>query len=210
MQNNHLRYQDSYWKKTDPKEQAFRLVPSGSRVLDLGCWTGRLGEKLKKEKGCFVVGVDIDGEALSGAEKREDKVLAIDLDQPERLMKALESEVFDYILALDVLEHLKNPGKLLSSLKIFLKKNGKMIVSVPNVANIDVRLSLLLGKFEYMRSGILDETHLRFFTFSSIKSLLEKSGWKIEKVYSNGRKLRKVWPGLFAFQFIFVCQKKND
>ncbi len=209
MQNTRFRYPDSPWKKSDPKERAWELVSAASRVLDLGCWTGRLGEKLKQEKNCFVVGVDNLPEALATAKKRLDKVLAVDLEQPEKLTKGLGDEAFDYILALDVLEHLGNPAKLLPSLKPFLKNSGRMIVSVPNVANIDIRKNLLFGKFEYVPAGILDETHRRFFTLSSIQSLLEKSGWKIEKIYTNGGKLRKIWPGLFAFQFTFVC-RKND
>jgi SAM-dependent methyltransferase len=86
---------------------------------------------------------------------------------------------FDLILLQDVLEHLRAPGELLRECLGLLKANGRILVSLPNVANISVRLALLCGRFEYARRGILDETHVRFYTARSARRLLEEAGYEI-------------------------------
>lgn len=199
-----FRYEDILWPKTDAKEFVFEEIVRQSRVLDLGCWTGRLGEKLKKEKGCFVTGVDIDKSALKIAGKRLDFVCQADLDFPEILRKKIK-EKFDYVVLTDVLEHLKNPERLLEKLKFFLNANGLLIVSIPNIANWSIRLSLLFGKFNYEETGILDKTHLRFFTRETAIKLIEESGYTIEKIKFSGT---KVLPALKAVQFVFFCRIK--
>jgi len=87
---NSFRYEDRQWPKTDAKEYIFSLIRPESYILDLGCWTGRLGEKLRLEKKCEIVGVDINQEALSLAKKRLNYVFQLDLDQPEFLKKVLK------------------------------------------------------------------------------------------------------------------------
>ena len=199
-----LRYQDSLWPKTDAKEIVFTEIADNSSVLDLGCWTGRLGEKLKKEKGCYVAGVDIDKTALKIAAGRLDFVCAADLDFSKVLKKKIIRK-FDYIVLTDVLEHLKNPEELLVTAKKFLTKDGLLIASVPNVANWSVRLPLLFGRFDYEETGILDKTHLRFFTQKTARKMFENSGYTIEKIKFSGT---TIFPTLKAVQFIFFCRVK--
>jgi len=202
-----FKYQDELWGKQDAKAFASQLILPGTRVLDLGCWSGKFGEFLRKEKKCLVTGVEINDQALLLARKRLKEVFKVDLNDPLALKKFLVKKTFDYITVLDVAEHLQNPEKLLLSLTNFLAPKGKLIVSVPNIANWEIRLALLRGKFEYTRTGILDSSHRRFFTLDSFKDLLESSGFKIEKMYFNGKKLKKFFPKLFAFQFIALCHQ---
>lgn len=200
--DNDFRYDDIAWPKNDAKEFIFPVIRPQSKVLDLGCWTGRLGDKLRKEKDCFVVGVDINKKAMVLAQKRLNETYQIDLNQGELLAKSIRQK-FDFIVLADVLEHLKDPENLLKTVKQFLDKNGCLLISLPNIANWRVRWSLLCGKFDYEKTGILDETHLRHFTKASAKEMIEKAGYKVEKIYYTGTKFL---PTLKAYQFVFDCK----
>jgi len=130
------------------------------------------------------------------------------------------------IVCADVLEHLADPARILASVREWLAPGGVLLVSVPNVANAAVRLSLLAGRFEYAEKGILDRTHLRFFTRKSGKTLIEKAGFRVVRIRATpvpaelalpvlGRSpLRplsrglasaaaRVWPTLFGYQFLY-------
>ncbi len=211
--DNDFKYSDEPWVKHDAKEVVFSSVTPNTKVFDLGCWTGLLGEKLKKEKNCIVFGVDINKKALELAKKRLDKVFLVDLEDSESLNKILpppgrgqnDENKFDFITATDVLEHLKNPEELLFKVKKYLKDNGRLIISVPNIAFWTIRIKHLLGNFDYEKTGILDNTHLRFFTKKTATQMLENCGYVIEKLYFTGTKFL---PELKAFQFVFICKKE--
>jgi SAM-dependent methyltransferase len=133
---------------------------------------------------------------------------------------------FDVIVAGDVLEHLPRPGDLLSALKPLLKSDGTLLVSLPNVANVTVRAALLAGRFPYADRGILDRTHLRFYTRAGARALLDQAGFRIRwetatampvelalpalgtpplagPVRAGARLLAAAWPTLFGYQFVF-------
>jgi O-antigen biosynthesis protein len=95
------------------------------------------------------------------------------------VIQALNGKRFDRVLLLDILEHLRRPEDLLAECQEVLDRDGQLIVSLPNVANITVRLMLLFGRFSYTERGLLDRTHLRFFTRKTARRLLERSGYKI-------------------------------
>ncbi|HVE47627.1 MAG TPA: class I SAM-dependent methyltransferase [Acidimicrobiales bacterium] len=158
------------------------LVPSGSRVLDVGCASGYLGEALRA-KGCRVWGVDGDARSLAAvpANVYED-VTRLDLDHDQPPWPHLS---FDVVVAADVLEHLVSPVPALEALIRRLDHGGKVIVSVPNVANVVVRGRLLLGQFEYQDVGILDRTHLHLYTFATAQRLLEDCGLQVEGLFSG-------------------------
>ncbi len=202
--DNDFRYDDKPWPSTDAKEMIFNLLPKNSRVLDLGCWTGKLGEKLKNKKNCYVAGCDINEKALKIAQKRLNKTFLTDLDEPDTFLKKSLSGKFDFIVAADVLEHLKDPNKILRTIPQFMDKNSRLMVSLPNIALWVIRLKFLLGKFEYEKTGILDETHLHFFTKKTAEKLLATNGFIIEKFFFTGRQF---FPSLNAFQFVFVCKQ---
>jgi len=153
------------------------MVGRGQEVLDIGCGEGFFAAELVKN-GNVVTGVD----ALDTAHHNEalQEYFPVDLNGPRgSLTRVLRGRKFDRALLLDVLEHLVRPEDLLAEAKDTLNRHGKLIVSVPNVANITVRLMLLLGKFDYTERGILDRTHLRFFTRKTARKFLEESGWEI-------------------------------
>jgi O-antigen biosynthesis protein len=158
-------------------------VPPGSRVLDVGCHDG-IAARMLKRRGCFVVGIDIDDAALQVAAQHCDAVLEIDLDRDiaTELKLLMESDAvkgvkFDVIVLMDVLEHLRNPLEVLTELvSTCLAPHGRCVMSIPNVAHGSVRLALLSGRFDYEDWGLLDRTHLRFFTRNSVGNLLAEAG----------------------------------
>jgi SAM-dependent methyltransferase len=154
------------------------LVPQGARVLEFGCATGYMSEVLKTRKGSKVTGIEISPEAGELAKEHCDRVIigdAEELDYDELLGK----ERFDAILFADVLEHLKDPGEVLRRIRPFLSRRGSVVASIPNIAHGSVRLALLAGEFRYRDLGLLDNTHLRFFTREGIHDLFEGAGFVI-------------------------------
>jgi 2-polyprenyl-3-methyl-5-hydroxy-6-metoxy-1,4-benzoquinol methylase len=158
-----------------------RLVGSDRRVLELGPATGYMS-KIFHERGCSVVGIEIDPDMARTASEHCERVIVGDIDTLD-LEGELGDERFDVIVAADVLEHLKDPLGALRRLKRFLKPDaGYFVISVPNVAHGSVRLALLEGRFTYADLGLLDHTHLRFFTRSSLEQLCHDSGLAITAI----------------------------
>jgi methionine biosynthesis protein MetW len=188
----------------------FGMVPEMSKVLDVGCHTGIMGEILRRKKGCVVTGIESDSAAALEAKELLNEVLEIDIEESDWQKKI--NDRFDVILFGDVLEHTRNPELILSASKQLLKSGGKVIVSLPNIANLRIRLGLLRGKFDYDDSGILDRTHLRFYTKSSATKLLIDSGLRVIEARAAGYSLPywliNVFPKLLATQFIFLCEPK--
>jgi O-antigen biosynthesis protein len=153
------------------------FVGRGKRVLDVGCAAGDLARVLA-ERGCGVTGIEIDPEAAHQAEKHCERVIVGDVEDLD-LSEMLRDEAFDVIVFGDTLEHFKNPLRTLDRLKPFLRSEGYMVASIPNVAHGSVRLALMQGKFRYSSLGLLDNTHLRFFTRDSVEQLFEDAGFLI-------------------------------
>jgi 2-polyprenyl-3-methyl-5-hydroxy-6-metoxy-1,4-benzoquinol methylase len=147
-------------------------------VLDVGCSSGHLARALI-ERGCTVSGVEINPEAAQRAAEVCDRVVVGDLDLIE-LTDEFAGQLFDVILFGDVLEHLKSPQKVLNEARMLLAPGGFIGLSVPNVAHISIRLMLLKGEFNYQDVGILDDTHLRFYTRRSLCSMLESCGYIVD------------------------------
>jgi 2-polyprenyl-3-methyl-5-hydroxy-6-metoxy-1,4-benzoquinol methylase len=143
----------------------------GKSVLDIGCGTGLLGKALK-EKGNRVVGVNISEKEIKIASQNLDKCILFDVTSEKPFPI---KEKFDVLLFADIIEHVQHPDKVLFKFLPLLKKQGLVIISVPNIACYNVRLKLLLGFFDYSDFGVLDRTHLRFFTkksfFKTLKNL---------------------------------------
>ena len=158
-----------------------RLVGSGKRVLELGPATGYMSEVLTSN-GCTVVGIEGDPEMARLAAEHCERVIVGDIDTLD-LDAELASERFDVIVAADVLEHLRDPLGVLRRLRPFLEpSDGAFVVSLPNVAHGSVRLALLQGSFSYQDRGLLDRTHLRFFTKESMEQLFDEAGLAIVHV----------------------------
>jgi len=197
-------------------ELVFESVPRGGCCLDIGCSTGNLGRALTREKKCVIDGVDRDSYALKLAAKAGyRKTYLIDLNN-EKISEKIKSK-YDCIILADILEHLISPAKTLREASNLLKKDGLIIISLPNVAFIQNRFNLLFGKFEYRdEGGLMDSNHLRFFTKKEIYKLCKSTGFK--KVEIEGyaqvknrffflRILAKIWPSLFAIQYLVKLKK---
>jgi 2-polyprenyl-3-methyl-5-hydroxy-6-metoxy-1,4-benzoquinol methylase len=167
---------------------------AGATILDVGCGAGRLGKKLKG-LGCGALyGVEYVQEPAAAAAQHYDKVYHSTIEQVD-----LSPYVgfFDIVICADVLEHLLDPWAVLSKLRCVLKDNGVLVASIPNVRHRFVIGELLRGKFEYRDEGILDKTHLRFFTFDSVVRMLMEAGLTVERIaphYTPETGKSMVWP----------------
>jgi len=199
-----------------------QALPEGSSVLDVGSASGYFGERLAG-RGFYVVGVEQDETAASIAAAFYDEFIVADVEAGLRL-----SRKFDVIVLADILGHLRQPLSVLVHLRDFLSSTGRFVISVPNVANIYVRLSLLFGRFEYADRGILDETHLRFSTLSSSCALVTKAALRVRQIvvtpiplplvlpstregaschflHRANWAITQMWKRLFAYQMIIVA-----
>ena len=145
------------------------LVGGTKRVLDVGCATGYLAQALT-ERGCTVSGVEFDEKAAEEARPHLDRLVIGDIEELD-LAEAFGDDRFDVIVFGDVLEHLRDPVPVLRSARKLLADRGSVVASIPNIAHGSVRLALMAGRFDYQALGLLDSTHVRFFTRSSIEDL---------------------------------------
>jgi len=171
-----------YWAPVDPdapnNAHAFslELVGHNKRVLELGPAAGAVTRALA-DRGCRVVGIEVDPEAARHLEGVAEAVVVGDLADPEVVAAVADDEGFDVVLAGDVLEHLPDPLAVLRACRRALRPGGYVVVSLPNIAHADVKLRLLAGQFDYRETGLLDRTHLTFFTRASLGQLLEDAGF---------------------------------
>ncbi|BAZ09920.1 type 11 methyltransferase [Calothrix sp. NIES-4071] len=161
-------------------KKTLHFVGKNKRVVDFGCATGYLAQLLKLN-GCVVTGVDYNQEAAQEAERYCQEVIVADLDFTS-VTEIFPNQKFDVAIFGDVLEHLRNPWKVLEDTKNILEPDGYIVASIPNIAHGAIRLALLQGKFEYTQFGILDNTHLRFFTKKTIEDLFETTGYSIKAI----------------------------
>lgn len=155
-------------------------------VLDLGCGRARLGLEVER-LGYTVTGIDNSPVACATARTRISEVIELDFMNPDAIAAALNGRQFDWIMAADVLEHSAEPETALGFYRRFLKPDGRLIVSLPNVAVWDNRFRLLLGRFDYRDSGVMDRTHLRFFTFRTARELIVEAGFTpLQKTWEPG------------------------
>jgi GT2 family glycosyltransferase/2-polyprenyl-3-methyl-5-hydroxy-6-metoxy-1,4-benzoquinol methylase len=158
--------------------QLVQLVPRGARVLEFGCATGYMSRVLCERLGCSVTGIEVDSAAAEIARGFAARVIVGDAEQLD-YVQVFESERFDVVLFADVLEHLRDPQAVLRRVRPLLAEGGFIVASLPNVAHGSLRLALLGGDFRYTPTGLLDDTHLRFFTQESLLTLFEQAGYVI-------------------------------
>lgn len=192
------------------------------KILDVGTASGYLG-KIWRASGHYVAGIEYDA---ATAEKARGYYDAFQVADIEKFAFSYRQE-FDYIVFADVLEHLRDPAAVLRRCIPALKESGKIIISVPNIANWIIRLGLLLGKFDYMDRGILDRTHLRFFTMRSLNQLMSEVSCKVLEtiptplpvqlvlpftrskfftpLHEAHYALTRCWKPFFAYQFVIVA-----
>ncbi len=203
-------------------------VAPHSKVLDIGCSKGFVARRMRDINLDFY-GIEIDKKDATIAEPYYKNIKICDLDDN---IPSYRKEFFEIIIMADVLEHLKNPLYVLNHFKKFLAKNGLIIVSTGNVANIWIRLNLLFGCFDYTNRGIIDKTHTHLYTLKTFKKLVQEANFMVNKIFvtpiplplisslfSEGNALHFVhkisymvtllWKKLFGYQFILVCKKKK-
>lgn len=161
--------------------QLIRMVTEGSKVLDVGCASGVLGEYLAVELKCVVTGVDFDEGALRIARSRNcfHQVQKLDLENID--ITVFNGERFDFIVLGDVVEHVNSSKVALAELVKCLKPEGKLLISLPNVAHGSIKLNLLSDRFAYTAEGILDETHKRFYTINSIVDFCDENSLALKQ-----------------------------
>jgi SAM-dependent methyltransferase len=220
---------DSYELKLTPSSSHGQIISwlsqrQPSRILDVGCGDGRLGELLRLS-GHTVFGVD--SLKRDGVEERLDGFVEADLDHGLPLEAG---DDYDVIVAADVLEHTASPEEVLANLSTALAPGGVVLVSVPNFAHWYPRIRTALGRFDYDRRGILDAGHLRFFTRASFERLVTRSGMRVRQRATTGLPVEvatrggdvpstaeavvaridhlgvALWPTLFGYQFLFELE----
>ncbi len=203
----------------DAKPAFLQLVdPRGLRVLDLGCGGGHNGAMLKKAGAREVVGVERDPGAVAQARKRLDRVVECDLARVDPT--DLGEELFDAILASDVLEHLYDAEGVLARAVTRLRPGGVVILSLPNISNVYVFAQLLRKTWPRRRSGIFDRTHVRFFARHDMVRLLQGAGLRVLRVepyFTRYRAIRAaslilslyVFRDYWARQFLLLAVKPD-
>lgn len=180
-------------------------------VLDVGCSSGYLGVHSKENR---FYGIELNRKEAKKVRRVYERVFVGDV---EKLINfPLPLPQFDVIIFADILEHTVHPQKtLIYFVNNLLKNDGEVIISLPNIAHLSMRLSLLAGRFDYTEAGILDKTHLHLYTLRSANKLINESGLEVESVaYSSNRfgRLIKKCPSLgtiLGFNLIFLCRKKE-
>ncbi len=171
---------DGYFDHVRPELAS--LVPShAKRIVDFGCGRGALGAHLKQRQGAEVVGVELFEDAAAVAAERLDTVVRADLDALDAL--PVEHGSVDAAVFGDVLEHLRDPHRLLRVTREYLKPGGRIVCSIPNVKHFSVVVPLLVAdRFEYTDAGLLDRTHVHLFTLEEIDAMLTDTGFEAVSV----------------------------
>lgn len=158
-----------------------QLIPRDAKcILEIGCGAGALGAAYKRDTNphCVYTGLEMDANACEWARQTLDRVIMGDTETLENNALGLDVESMDCIIYGDVLEHLLDPWRELNKRRALLKQRGLFLACIPNIQHWSVIAKLLMGNFEYEDDGILDRTHLRFFTRDSIRQLFESAGLK--------------------------------
>jgi len=182
ISSNNTKITSSYFDST--RLDVMNLLPEWSDIiLEVGCGSGNTLEYLKRIGKCNkTIGIEINQDAAHLAVTKADEVY---IGNIETMIVPLEKNSCDAIICLDVLEHLYNPEKVLSHLTSLLKPGGACIISLPNICNYRIIISMLLGKWNYTDEGLLDKTHIKFFSVKSSKELMNNPPLRVVEVKYN-------------------------
>jgi len=154
-----------------------RLVGVDHRVLELGCGYGVISRQLSQAQRCRVTGVEIDAASAERARPWLDRLYLGNLEDQQ--WQAAVADAYDVIVSADVIEHLRDPEETLRQLVPMLAPGGQVVISFPNAGHAGIIAALLAGRFDYTPTGLLDETHLRFFTWNSMERMLNRVGLEV-------------------------------
>jgi 2-polyprenyl-3-methyl-5-hydroxy-6-metoxy-1,4-benzoquinol methylase len=216
--NDHV----SEYYQNERKSISRFIKNKNNKVFDIGCASGNFGLFLKNsDLASKVIGVDIDSSAVKLAKQKIDEVYCVNLNQTtiQELIDAHSLKDFDYVVCADVLEHLIDPWSTLTSLTGTLKKEGRVVASIPNIRHWTVLYEQIFkGNWEYQKEGIMDKTHLRFFTKKTMIDLFEDSGLDVEEIQpligGKWKTLNKIFfyklSGFLAIQWVLVGKKNSS
>ena len=180
-----IKYDFGYEIKPGTTHQwAFDIIKPNSFVLEVGPAFGILTKNLVDKLHCTVDIVEKDSESGTVSSKFARKALIGpqgDIEN-ENCLGLLGSEQYDYIVILDVIEHLLSPEKVLGKIGRFLKPNGEILLSTPNISHNSVIINLMNNKFQYTSLGILDSTHTHFYTKESLQNLIQSCGYTMYRL----------------------------
>ena len=211
--------------KNSPLFQISKIIPDGVKVLDIGTGNGILSALLQKRHSNLIIdGIEPNSYAAKLAKKYYRNFY---IGYGQKFFDVISQEKYDYIILADVIEHIADPLEFLKKLDSIISVKTKIILSIPNIAFGAIRFSLLNGNFDYIDSGIIERTHLRFFTLKTLETLISNSGLNIEKILFLQRSLfrseikiqnLKISPFLFhkvkkdplsfTYHFLVVLTKK--
>lgn len=206
-----------------PRDDLLSFVPADAmRILDIGCAAGLLGASIKERQACHVTGIEIVADAAAQATTRLDLAIC---GNAFDVLPALAERGYDCVLLLDVIEHVADSAGLVRLAARKLTQDGTLLLCVPNVAHWSVVQGLLEGRWDYAEQGILDRTHLRFFTLDSVQRMLDEVGLRIvacrstqllgaapppsivEAYRQNAGPGRNSDADMHSFQFLLTCRK---
>ena len=200
-----------------------QLVGTGRTVLEVGCATGYMTRVLVGRQNCRVTGFEINRDAAAGAKPFLQRVIVGDLEDPADVTQI--QSMYDVILIADVIEHLAMPQEPLHTLRRFLSDEGRLIISLPNVAHWSVRKALFFGHWDLADRGLMDRTHLRWYTRDTAVTLLTSAGYQLVRhrasyvfpahwrlrwgqrvaAWAQARTMPSAFDALFAIQNILVA-----
>lgn len=186
-------YSYNLFPGTDSHAILQNFVRPGSIVLDAGCSRGGIGVKLFREKQCKMYGMEYNSVSVQCAQETGayQAVHTVNLESFSAADWSEYRSFFDFILLGDILEHLRNPQKVLEELKPLLKQDGAFLISVPNIAHAGIKANLLNDDFIYTDIGLLDVTHVHLFTWKSIAEMLSEIS--LEIVEAHGTVAERSW-----------------
>jgi 2-polyprenyl-3-methyl-5-hydroxy-6-metoxy-1,4-benzoquinol methylase len=179
-----------------PRRDIVSLITvAPERVLEIGCGSGATGALVKQRfPGVQYFGLELVASAAAIARRRLDGVVVADIETVDLQQYGLQKESFDLVICADVLEHLYDPWKVLHVLRAYLKADGLCLASIPNTQNIRLLLHLLAGNWTYSEHGLLDATHIRFFTLNEIVKLFTGTGYQVVRCANIlGSELEEGW-----------------
>ncbi|MDH5857519.1 methyltransferase domain-containing protein [Lampropedia aestuarii] len=165
-------------------------IGPGARVLDVGCGSGALGQYLSVQKQCVVDGVTFNEAEAALARAHYRHVEVANLEQTA-LSSLFGANRYDFIVCADILEHLREPQKMLRDMQSLLTEQGQLLISIPNSTYAGLVAELMQGEFLYRQEGLLDATHVRHFTRKSLLRMLQDCGWQVESFETIERHLQE-------------------
>lgn len=196
------------------RRKMLERIDHGAEVLDVGCWSGAVGAFLQRERDVVVDGVEPEAHMADHATRHYRRVYRSTIEDALEALIDEHRHSYDFLLFMDVLEHLQDPHQVLEASRELLAPGGCALVSIPNVAHWSLRYELLRGSWRYRDNGLLDRTHLRFFTKATTLELARDAGWEVTwkqasvdqppliRLSESHLRILERWPTLFAVQFL--------